>query len=579
MNPLNSVFYVVLRRLRWPLITLIVVYSISILGFVLIPGQDDQGQPWRMGFFHAFYFVSFMGSTIGFGEIPYAFTDGQRFWATFTIYGTVIAWLYGIGTMLTVLQDPGFLRLLKRQRFRRAVAAIQEPFYLVCGYGTTGQLLVSKLTQRGIQAVVVDANLSPIQTLETDTLPMPVPGLCENAAEPEVLQDAGLLHPHCIGVLALTDDDEINLAIAIASKLLAPEVVVISRAESRSISDNLASFGTEHIVDPFESFAEYLAMALQAPYKHLVYDWLVNPRHRSALAMTRPTQGTWVICGYGRFGQALHRHLQAMDVDMVVVDEDSAKFGQTDNMILGLGTEAVTLQEAGADYAVGIVAGTASDANNLSIILTARQLNAKLITVARQNQTANSMVFKAAKTDYVMEPSRIIANKIMLLIKTPLLVEFLQQLEGRDDVWAHTLVNRMRETVGDNELESWSLTVTEEESPALWLALQEGQEVKLNLFYKDPRDRSKTLRAFPLMLKRGNTYKLLPGELTLLQEGDQLLFCGQLQVANLMQWTACNYNVLRYVRDGYEGASGYVWRWVAHHWAQRKTNNMTQPKG
>ena len=51
-----------------PLLVLIGVYSVSILGLVLIPGQDDQGMPWRMNFFHAFYFVSFMGSTIGFGS-------------------------------------------------------------------------------------------------------------------------------------------------------------------------------------------------------------------------------------------------------------------------------------------------------------------------------------------------------------------------------------------------------------------------------------------------------------------------------------------------------------------------------
>ena len=64
-------FFLVLRRLRRPLIILISVYAVSTLGLTLIPGIDGEGQPWKMAFFHAFYFVSFMGSTIGFGEIPY----------------------------------------------------------------------------------------------------------------------------------------------------------------------------------------------------------------------------------------------------------------------------------------------------------------------------------------------------------------------------------------------------------------------------------------------------------------------------------------------------------------------------
>ena len=67
---MQNLIYLLLRRMRLPLIVVILAYAISILGMVLAPGLDDQGNPWNMNFFHAFYFVSFMGSTIGFGEIP-----------------------------------------------------------------------------------------------------------------------------------------------------------------------------------------------------------------------------------------------------------------------------------------------------------------------------------------------------------------------------------------------------------------------------------------------------------------------------------------------------------------------------
>ena len=63
---MNDILYILLRRLRAPLITLIVVYAVAILGMTLIPGRDPDGNVWYMSFFHAFYFVSFMGSTIGF---------------------------------------------------------------------------------------------------------------------------------------------------------------------------------------------------------------------------------------------------------------------------------------------------------------------------------------------------------------------------------------------------------------------------------------------------------------------------------------------------------------------------------
>ena len=111
---MHNVISLLLRRMRLPLIVLISTYAISVLGLTLIPGIDDQGNPWRMDFFHAIYFDSFLGSTIGFGEIPYAFTGAQRMWTTFIIYAAVVSWLYAIGTILTVIQDQGHRSPLHR---------------------------------------------------------------------------------------------------------------------------------------------------------------------------------------------------------------------------------------------------------------------------------------------------------------------------------------------------------------------------------------------------------------------------------------------------------------------------------
>jgi len=67
---MNNIVFLVMRRLRVPLVTLIVIWAVSILGYVLIPGRDASGEVVAMDFLHAFYFVSYMGTTIGFGEIP-----------------------------------------------------------------------------------------------------------------------------------------------------------------------------------------------------------------------------------------------------------------------------------------------------------------------------------------------------------------------------------------------------------------------------------------------------------------------------------------------------------------------------
>ena len=59
--------FILLRRLRLPLAVVICSYGVAVLGFTLIPSVDPSGRPWTMSFLHAFYFVSFLGTTIGLG--------------------------------------------------------------------------------------------------------------------------------------------------------------------------------------------------------------------------------------------------------------------------------------------------------------------------------------------------------------------------------------------------------------------------------------------------------------------------------------------------------------------------------
>src|SRR3954470_22154016 len=127
----SATIFLILRRMRTPLIVLIVIFAVSVLGLTLIPGQDLQGRPSRLGFFDAFYVMSYTASTIGFGELPYPFTYSQRMWVTISIYLTVIGWAYAIGSLLALLQDRSFRSALALQRVRRTVRRPAEPVLLV----------------------------------------------------------------------------------------------------------------------------------------------------------------------------------------------------------------------------------------------------------------------------------------------------------------------------------------------------------------------------------------------------------------------------------------------------------------
>jgi Trk K+ transport system NAD-binding subunit len=558
---MRNLIYLLLRRMRVPLIVVILAYAISILGLVLTPGMDDQGRPWHMDFFHAFYFVSYMGSTIGFGEIPYPFSDPQRMWTTIAMYVTVISWLYAIGTLFSIVQDPAFRRVLAFATFTRAVKRLHEPFYLVCGLGDAGQLILRELTEDGIHCVGLDRNEQRIQGLRLENFPLPVPALTADVTDSSMLLAAGLTHPQCIGALAITDLDHVNLNIAISCKLLAPELLVICRSESHDSEANMASFGTDHIINPFDTFAERFAMMFRSPSMFLVYEWVTSLQESPLCEFAAPPRGSWILCGYGRFGKAVQKSLSFKGIHAVIVESDLAGTQAPAEAIEGRGTEAFTLHEAGIDEAVGIIAGTDDDANNLSILMTARDIKPDLFTVARQNQRTNDAIFAAADICLVMQSGLLIGRHIIDLLTNPLLADFLRQATQQSDEWANLLVSRVVGIVSDAPPETWIMTIDNVQTPALCEAVAKGLDVRLGQLVTDPREITVQLPCVTLYVKRANQDEILaPDDDMALQPGDQLLFCGRRHAETHMRWTTHNYHALYYICTGQDRPIGTLWR-------------------
>ncbi|MFK5986411.1 MAG: NAD-binding protein [Pseudomonadota bacterium] len=558
-----SPIFILLKRLRYPLILLICIYAVLILGFTLIPGKDGQGNLWHMSFFHAFYFVSFMGSTIGFGEIPYPFTDAQRLWTILGIFSSVIAWIYSIGTLLSIIKEPAFQRVLTETSFEHSVKNLKTPFYLICGYGDTGSMLSHGLAKLSIQSVVIDIKQIRIDFLDIEEPDMDIPGLCANAVFPENLILAGLTHPLCEGVIALTNEDQVNLKIAITSKLLNKNIQVISRADTREIMKNMASFDTNHIINPYEMFARRLALAIRSPGAYLLYDWFTNSQTNLLEEPPSPPTGYWLVCGYGRFGKAVSRFLEYEGIRTIIIEANPEKTSAPQGAIKGNGTESITLKEAGISHASGIVAGTDNDSNNLSIIMTAKEINKnkELYCVARQNFQGNGIVFNAADLDLVMQPASILAREILAIIRTPLLSEFLSLVRKQKNSWVNLVISRIS-ALYDKELPStWTIKISELHSTSIKAIVHKGQ-LNIGDLMRNPRDREKQLCCMPLLIK----YKSKKHKLNLLPEsdyklllGDEILFCGDINSQYLMQWTVNNINTLQYVIYGEEYNQGYVW--------------------
>lgn len=566
----SETIFLVLRRMRTPLIVLIVIFAVSVLGLKLIPGQDAQGQPSRMGFFDAFYVMSYTASTIGFGEIPFPFTYGQRMWVTVAIYLTVIGWAYAIGSLLALLQDRAFRQAVALQRFRRRVARLREPFLLIAGYGRTGQLLGHAFDGLGRRIVVIDRSDDRIDDLELDSYRVDVPGLVGDVRDPGHLGIAGLGHPSCEAVLALTDDDEANLAVTMTAALLRPDLPVVARTTSPAIARQMRAFGTPSVVNPFDAFGDHLRLALHAPASYQLMVWLQSgPGAELPPRGQPPRAGRWVVCGGGRFIRELARDLNAEGLDVAVVkpaavagtpDRDPSSTGD------GSDPDPVDLRQA-----AGFVAGTDSDTTNLSLVAAALQANPDLFVAARQNRPASSPLFAMMAIDALLVPPELVAREVYAQLSTPLLRRFLREMPARGDQWAAGVIDRLTTLCGHHLQDLWKVRLSGREAPAVQAWLASGQ-ARLGDLMREPVDRDEPLPAVPLLVLRGEDCSLAPGADFLLAVDDEILLAGRPTARRSLEATLLFETVTEYVVSGRRVPSSWIWRRLSRYEARPATD-------
>ena len=560
----TAAVFLVMRRMRAPLMVLILVFAMSVLGLTLVPGEGADGQPDRLSFFDAFYFMSYTATTIGFGELPYPFTDAQRLWVVICIYLTVVAWAYAIGALLTLLQDRAFRQALALQHFQRKVQRLGEPFLLIAGYGQTGRMLVRSFDALGRRLVVLDASVERMDALEQEPLRGDVPGLVADVRSPQSLRVAGLESAHCEGVLAITDDDEANLAVCMAAALLRPELPVVARTTSPAVGHRMRAFGTPTVINPFDRFGEHLLMALGAPSSFQLMTWLEGgPGSELPDIGRQPRAGRWVVCGYGRFGRALTADLRGAGVEVTVIEVagpalEAARLDDV-HLVEGDGSDRAVLEQAGVEGAVGLVTGTSDDTINLSIAATARAVNPHLFLIGRQNDPAYAPLFRVMELDSLLVPTDLVAHEAYAHLSTPMLWRFLQEMPAQGDEWAARLVAELVQRCGEHLPALWKLRLTPAGAPALqpWLA---GGTVRLGNLLRHPEARDTELAARALFVVRGSQSFLTPGLDLVLAPGDELLFAGQPEARWALSTTLVVDSAAQYVLTGERRPVGWLWR-------------------
>jgi voltage-gated potassium channel len=159
--------------------------------------------------------------------------------------------------------------------------------------------------------------------------------------------------------------------------------------------------------------------------------------------------GHYIICGCGRIGNLVCRELTQEKVPFVVIDDDPMVIQKVaeDGFVYykGDATEDKTLIDSGIKRARGIVCVLPKDAQNLYVILTARELNPKIYILSRAEEEASEHRLLRAGADRVMSPYTIGGVRMAMAILRPAMLDFIEITTSRQ-----SLELRMEElAVGD----------------------------------------------------------------------------------------------------------------------------------
>jgi voltage-gated potassium channel len=140
----------------------------------------------------------------------------------------------------------------------------------------------------------------------------------------------------------------------------------------------------------------------------------------------------FIICGAGRVGSHLMRSLRAANSTFVIIESDSAKAeALIDEGITVLPRDATleeTLREAGVEHARGLAACLPDDADNVYVVLTARDLNPKLHIVARAAEEQAESKLLRAGANRVVAPTIIGGHRMAMALTKPAVGDFLDSI-------------------------------------------------------------------------------------------------------------------------------------------------------
>ena len=152
-------------------------------------------------------------------------------------------------------------------------------------------------------------------------------------------------------------------------------------------------------------------------------------RERKMEQMLKKMKDHYIICGYGRIGRDVTLTLIKQGIPIVVIDKSSNEELEAHPanvlVVYGDASHEDVLIKAGIKTATGLVSAVTSEAENVFITMTARDLNPALFIISRFEENATKKKLLRAGANKVVNPYQIGSEKITHIILKPTISKIL----------------------------------------------------------------------------------------------------------------------------------------------------------
>ena len=133
----------------------------------------------------------------------------------------------------------------------------------------------------------------------------------------------------------------------------------------------------------------------------------------------------YIVCGYGKTGKHVLEDLLKKGLEVVIIENDSERNEKLKELysdkyihLVADATDDAVLIQAGIKKAKFLISVLSTDAENLFVTLSAKDLNKDIKVITRVAETNSSEKFRKAGADFIVSPIEIATDRIISIATT-----------------------------------------------------------------------------------------------------------------------------------------------------------------